>query len=105
MIIQFNTSGNVNGTKTLTDPFVEIIASELSQFEDHITRIEAHLGDEDGRKNGEMDKRCTLEARLEGKQPIAVTVHANTYQQAVDNAVDKLKATLKTIMDRATSHR
>ncbi len=104
MIIQFNTSGNVNGKEKLTAPFVTLIADELHRFSEYITRIEAHLTDEDGHKNGGNDKRCVLEARLEGRQPIAVDGRADTYQQAVDAAIDKLKASLTTIVDKMTDH-
>jgi hypothetical protein len=34
--------------------------------------------------------RCMMEARLEGRQPLAVTHHAQTLGQAVDGAADKL---------------
>ncbi len=104
MIVQFNTGSNINGKERLTTPFVELITGELSRFSEHITRIEAHLTDEDGSKNGINDKRCVLEARIEGKQPTAVTSHANTYQQAVEGAIDKLKASLNKIFDKAANH-
>jgi ribosome-associated translation inhibitor RaiA len=104
MIVQFNTSGNVNGKESLTTPFTDMIRAELSRFEEHITRIEAHLTDENGSKEGGNDKRCVLEARLEGRQPIAAEGRADTYQQAVEAAIDKLKASLTTINGKATSH-
>jgi ribosome-associated translation inhibitor RaiA len=104
MKILFNTDHNITGKESLTAPFIELIADELRRFSEHITRIEAHLTIEDGHKNGGNDKRCVLEARIEGRQPIAVTSHADTYQQAVDGAIDKLKASLDTIFGRLTNH-
>lgn len=105
MTIQFNTDNNINGGEKLRGPYIALIKDELSRFSEHITRIEAHLTDEDGSKNGGNDKRCVLEARLEGMQPIAVTEHANSYDQAVNGALDKLKASLETIIGRITEHR
>jgi ribosome-associated translation inhibitor RaiA len=57
---------------------------------DLITRVEVHLTDESGPKSGKNDKRCMMEARLEGRQPIAVTDEAATVELAVDGAADKL---------------
>ncbi len=47
---------------------------------------------------------CTLEARIEGKQPIAVTCHADTVELAVNGALDKIKSSLDTIVGRMKHH-
>ncbi len=104
MTIQFNTDKNINGTEEFTAPYIAQIESELNRFSDHITRIEVHLSDEDGHKEGLNAKRCLLEARLEGRQPIAVSSQADTHDQAVSGALDKLTASLDTIMDKLSNH-
>jgi hypothetical protein len=45
-----------------------------------------------------------IEARLEGMKPIAVTNHANTNEQAVEGAIEKLKTSLVTILGRLRNH-
>ena len=55
---------------------------------------------EDGNKDGFNDKRCMVEARLAGMKPIAVTNHANTHEQAISGAIDKLKTSLEKITGR-----
>jgi hypothetical protein len=80
--IQLNTDKNIPGDKRLESYLSSLILDELSRFTDHITRIEVHLADENSHKNGENDIRCILEARLENKQPIAVTSHADTVEKA-----------------------
>jgi non-homologous end joining protein Ku len=45
-----------------------------------------------------------IEARLEGRQPIAVTAHAHTHEQSVSEACDKLKNSLSTILGRLKNH-
>jgi len=100
MTIQFNTDNTISGTETVTAPFTAQISDALSRFSSHITRIEVHLGDENGHKAGINDIRCMIQARMEGKQPIAVTNHAGTTGQAVSGAIDKLKASLDTIIGR-----
>jgi hypothetical protein len=57
-----------------------------------------HLSDENGSKTRQNDKRCLLEARLESRQPIAVTSQANTIEKAVNDALDKLKTSMKTMI-------
>jgi len=104
MKIQFNTDNNVTGSEELTLSLTSIISGELSRFEDHITRLEVHLSDEDSNKNGVNDKRCMIEARLEGMKPIAVTNHADSHELAVTGAVDKLKSSLATIQGRLRNH-
>ena len=100
MNIQFNTDKSVNGTEELIAPFVTQLEEELSRFSSHITRVEVHLSDEKGKKDGINDIRCLLEARLEGRAPIAVSNQADTIEQSVAGSIDKLKASLKTILGR-----
>ena len=45
-----------------------------------------------------------IEARLEGRQPIAVTANANDYELAVSGAIEKLKASLDTIEGKLRNH-
>ena len=41
-----------------------------------------------------------MEARLEGRQPIAVTHQAATVEQAIDGAADKLKRSIESTLGR-----
>jgi ribosome-associated translation inhibitor RaiA len=105
MKIQFNTGRNIIGSEELRTSLTSIISGELSRFNDHITRLEVHLSDEDSNKNRVNDKRCMIEARLEGMKPIAVTNNADTQEQAVRGAVEKLKSSLNTIQGRLRNHK
>ena len=100
MQIQFNTDNNVTGNEVLIASSTSLISEELSRFSQQITRVEVHLSDEDGNKQGFNDMRCMVEARLSGMKPIAVTGHANTREQAIVDAVNKLKTSL----GRVTGH-
>ena len=104
MIIQFNTDRNIEGTENFIATFTNLIAEELDRFAPHITRIEAHLVDENGDKKGPGDIRCTLEARVEGQQPIAATYHNDTHYKAVSGATDKLKAMLDKMFNKLKEH-
>lgn len=104
MTIQFNTDKNVNGTEEFVAPFITQIENELSRFNSHITRIEVHLSDENGKKDGPEDIRCLIEARLEGRQPVAVTYQAGNVELALSGAIEKLKASLETTLGRISNH-
>jgi ribosomal subunit interface protein len=104
MKIQFNTGRNIIGSEELRASLSSLISEELNRFSDHITRLEVHLSDEDSNKNGVNDKRCMIEARLKGLQPIAVTNNADTLELAVTGAIDKLKSSLDTIKGRLRNY-
>lgn len=104
MIIQINTDKTLNGDNRHQEYFSSQIKEELERFEDHITRVELHLKDENGKKEGVNDKSCVLEARLKGRQPIAVTTEADTVEKAVTNALDKMKAAITTVIGKSQNH-
>lgn len=100
MQIQFNTDKTISGDEKSQEYFTSLIANGLKRFDDHLTRIEVHLADENGDKSGTDDVRCTLEARMEGKQPTVVSNNAATVEKAVSGAIDKIKNALTTIIGR-----
>jgi hypothetical protein len=104
MKIQFNTDKTITGNEKDQLYFNSLIADGLENFESHISRIEVHLSDENGKKEGLNSKRCLLETRLEGKQPIAVSCQADTVELAISGAIDKLTASLETIIGRRQDH-
>jgi len=104
MTIQFNADNNLTIHAEFKDKLSEQLSDKLNRFSDRITRVEVHLSDENGGKFGQNDKKCLLEARVEGKPPIAVTAGANNYEQAVHGAIDKLKSSLDTIFGRINKH-
>lgn len=104
MIIQFNTDNNIAGSERQNAYFSTTISEALNRFSNHITRLEVHITDENGHKEGKDDQRCMIEARLEGMQPLAVTHHADTIEYAVKGAVDKLKASLDTAIGRLKTY-
>ena len=100
MQIQINTDHNIEGHEALAAQVSEVVESALSLVSDHITRVEVHLSDENGDKRGQNDKRCMMEARMEGRQPVAVTHQSATLVQAVDGAADKLTRLIESTLGR-----
>lgn len=100
MKVQINTDKNVEGSDRLEAYFSSEIKRVLSRFDDKVTRMEVHFGDENSAKSGVNDKRCLIEARPANMQPIAVTVHADSIEKAFNGALDKIKKTLTTTFDK-----
>lgn len=105
MKIQFNTDANIHGTEALAAQVSATVKQALLHFEEHITRVEVHLSDENAGKSGQHDHRCMLEARLERRQPVAVTEHAATLEQAVHGAAHKLARSLDSTLGHRHDHR
>ena len=104
MIIQVNTDKNIPGSDDLQTFLDGLIANQLSHYSSQITRVVVHLSDENGPKEGANDKRCVLEARIEGRQPIAVINNADNNEKAIAGAVDKLYHSLNKIFGRMNNH-
>jgi ribosome-associated translation inhibitor RaiA len=96
MLIQVNTDNHIQGSERLTTYVQGVIQDTLSRFAERITRVEVHLHDTNGAKGGDDDKRCAIEVRLGGLEPLNVTHNAGDIDQAIDGATDKLV----TLLDR-----
>ena len=114
MQIQLNTDHNIEGHEAMVAHVSSVVEIALSQLSDHITRVEVHLSDENGttkdhksgqNEKGKNDKRCMMEARLESYHPLAVTAHADTVHQAIDDAADKLARLVESTLGRLHDHK
>jgi ribosome-associated translation inhibitor RaiA len=100
MKIQINTNDTVAGHDELSRETETVVESGLARFGDRITRVEVHLSDVNGPRHGTDDKRCLLEARLAGLQPLAVSHQADTLHSAITGATKKLARTLDSTLGR-----
>jgi ribosome-associated translation inhibitor RaiA len=106
MQIQINTDRNIEGREALAAQVSGVVENALSRISDRITRVEVHLSDENSDKKGGNDNmRCVMEARLEGRQPVAVTHQAETLDQAIDGAADKLTRLIESTLGRLRDQR
>ena len=100
MHIEISTDSNIGGSYNLSTHVKELVQNALGHFADRITRIEVHLSDANAGKSGQDDKHCMIEARLEGRQPTAVTHAAATLEKAAKGAADKMKRSLDSTIGR-----
>lgn len=105
MIIQVNTDKHIEGREQLAAEVQAVVEHSLTKHRDHVTRVEVHLSDENSLvRGGDNDKRCVMEARLKGRNPIAVTHKAGTLTMAVEGAANKLETSLRSILEKLKDH-
>ena len=105
MQIQVNTDSNVSGREEQADRIATTVEARLVRFGDYVTRVEVHLSDESAGRTTGADHRCMIEARPAGRQPVAVTSHAPTVDEAVASAISKLATVLARELDRRDHHK
>lgn len=100
MHVQVSTDSHIKGGQDLWGAVESVLQSSLSRFEPRLTRVEVHLSDENADKVQGDDKKCVIEARPAGMQPIAVTHFAREVGQAVSGAAAKLVRALDSTLGR-----
>lgn len=100
MQVLTNTDNSVHGDERLAATVESMVSAALERFAAQITRVEVHLSDENGGKSGGDDKRCVMEARLEGRPPTAVSHKAAVVDEAIQGAADKLARALASRLGR-----
>ncbi len=100
MLIQVNTDNHVQGSQALIDRVQAEVGATLERFADRITRVEVHLGDDNGPKHGAGDKRCSIEARPAGHSPISASHQSSDLDEAITGAIEKLERVLDRSFDK-----
>lgn len=100
MQIQLNTDSSIQASDSMNEWATREITDRLARFRDQITRVEVHLTDLNGARSGDQDKRCMLEVRLAGRQPLAVTHVADKVADALVGACTKLQHALDTALGK-----
>lgn len=101
MQVLVTTDNHIGGGQGLASLVESTVEETLGRFGERITRVEVHLTDENSRaKEGENDKRCVMEARLAGLEPIVVSQQAATVEQAIDSAADILEKSISRTLER-----
>jgi hypothetical protein len=101
MQVQVNTSNGIENKESLDQWASDYLNETLSRFEQDITRVEVQLSDENSTKASGGDKRCMMEARLAHHQPLAVSHHGETQDEAFRGAARKLLHSLDHALGKA----
>lgn len=96
MKVQVNTSNDIENKDTLERWASDFLNEQLARYEQDITSIEVQMTDENhAARGGDGDKRCMMEARVNGRAPIAVTNYGADQNVAFRGAADKLANALE----------
>src|SRR4051812_38690341 len=99
MLIHVNTDNHIHGSEELTGWVDARLRQAFAHFEPQLMRIEVRLSDENGEKGGN-DKRCLLEARLSGLEPLVASENSPMLEQALEGAVEKLLRAMESRLER-----
>jgi len=104
MHVHVNTSNGIENKDTLERWADEYLNDSLSRFRQEITAIEVQLSDENKIRNAAGDRRCMMEARLNGHEPLAVKHHAESQDLAFRGATQKLIRLLEHTLGKLDRH-
>jgi len=106
MKVLINSDNRISTSQVLTEFTQAEVDRALGRFEDRLTRVEVHLKDLDGPKEGPLaDKRCLIEVRPAGRDPMVVSDDAETVTEAISGAVNKMKRKLESEFGRENEKR
>ncbi|HSH89132.1 MAG TPA: HPF/RaiA family ribosome-associated protein [Ramlibacter sp.] len=104
MLVQVNTSNGIANREALELWASDFLKSALARFANEITTVEVQMSDESNGKNGAADKRCMMEARLTGHEPVAVKNFAETQDEAFRGAAQRLERALEHTLGKLDRH-
>lgn len=94
MHIEINTDHNIRHDESVDRHVRQSLDPLLTRFGTQVTRLEVHLHDKNADRKGGNDKHCLVEAKLEGRPPIACSDEADTLAAAITGATKKLQRRL-----------
>ena len=104
MQVQVHSSNGIAGTDGLERWAQAFLAECLARFSDEISSVQVQLSDENQSTKGGVDKKCTLEARLNGHAPVVAHNLAPDQNLAIRGAADKLLSALDRALGKLDRH-
>lgn len=104
MQILIETDTHIDGNEAFSRWASSEIQANLARFGDRITRVQAFFSDENAGKKDTGDSiQCTLEVRLEGRQPMVLKHNGANLKQAVAGASEKMGRLLDSTLGKSGS--
>ncbi len=103
MQVQINSDNHISNSEEFSAELTSSIQRSMQKFSSHITRLEVYLRDENSNKSGADDKKCSIEARLEGLQPLGVSHKGETLRDAFNGAVKKIERVVHDALEKQRS--
>jgi hypothetical protein len=105
MLVQFNSDRRIEGDAATAGAVEEQIRDRLSRFAPRLTRVEVHVNDVDGDRNGPRGVRARIEARPASGRPVTVDDHGTDADSAISGATRKLVGLLDSAFGKADAVR
>jgi ribosomal subunit interface protein len=97
-------AADVSHSDAINEHIRNEVEHALKRFTEQVTRVEVHLHDDNGPKSGK-DKRCVVEVRLAGHQPMAVEGQAVDMYEAIRMTCGKLERAVQHKLERHEAHK
>lgn len=94
MHIEINSDNHIQTDESVVRHVQQALEPVVTRFGSQVSRIEVHLHDVNADRKGDNDKHCQLEAKLEGRPPLAASDGAATLAAAITGAARKLQRVL-----------
>lgn len=104
MEIQINSDNNLRVSKEYNIQLKQLLSTKLRRFDKYLSRIELYLSDVNGSKDGVNDRKCVIEARIKGKDPLVVTSIDENHDKAIALSLEKLKSSLDSVLGKLKEH-
>ncbi len=104
MNIQISTDKNIDGGEKFSSYVNGVITQALNGFNTQITSVGVHFTDQNSSKIGYQDKRCVVEYRMAGRGPAVVTHDADSVDEALNGAVEKLNNSIEHTLGKMKRH-
>lgn len=101
MQIQINSDSHIPNSPGREELVEKILNQELKHLTREITRVEVHLSDVNSGRGGADDKRCLIEARPAGLQPVTAEHRADSVGLAITGAAKQLARVLDRTLGKA----
>lgn len=98
--ILIRTDKNIENSAGLEEHVRNSVNKAMAHFDERLTRVEVYLRDVNGEKFGERDHQCTMEARLRGLKPLAVTHADSNLHQAIVGSAERLRNAVANLVGR-----
>jgi hypothetical protein len=105
LFIQIHADNQVPSDNDRDTRLEEAVKQRLARFEGRITDVEVHMSDINGPRGGNADKRASMEARVNGIQPVAAVDEGDTYERAVIGAAKKVVRALDHQLGKLTDRK
>jgi ribosome-associated translation inhibitor RaiA len=104
MFVQVSTGNRIVSDAEANARLEQKVRAKLKRFESRLTDVEVHVSDMNGSRGADGDKRVSLEARVNGHQPVAVHADADRVETAVAAAADKAVRALDHALSKGKAH-